>query len=421
MCPAGPTPGYGVRRRCTLLTTRARTTWIVVALVATLAAVAAVAWYLTRPSAAPPPSTGTPTASADPSPSGTPPAPSTPSEDPLAGWTLEEKVGQLFMVGVDVSDPQQASYDAVTQRHVGNVFLAGRSQAGTGPTADLVAGFTSLVSDATTRGTPLFVATDQEGGLVQVLRGPGFSQIPTALDQSRLDPATLQRDAGTWGSELAAAGINLNLAPVMDLVPEGTAAQNPPVGYFDRSYGFTPEDVTSHANAFSAGMSGASVDVTIKHFPGLGRVTANTDTTADVTDDVTTRDDPSVAVFASGIEAGAAFVMTSTAVYTQIDPTLPAAFSPVVVDGMLRGDLAFDGVVITDDVSAAEQVQRWSPADRAVLTIEAGGDMVLASADPGVVAEMVDAVVAKAVDDPAFAAKVDAAAQRVLAAKERLG
>lgn len=403
------------------MTPRARTVWIVVALVSALAAVAAVAWYLTRPAPAPSPTpSGAPTVAPDPSPTPTPPTPSTPPEDPLAGWSLEQKVGQLFMVGVDVSAPQQTSYDAVSRLHVGNVFLAGRSQEGTGPTADLVAGFTALVSPETTNGTPLFVATDQEGGYVQVLRGPGFSQIPTALDQAGLDPSALRADATTWGAELAAAGVNLNLAPVMDLVPEATAAQNPPIGYFQRSYGFTPDAVTSHANAFSAGMEASGVDVTIKHFPGLGRVAENTDTDAGVTDDVTTRDDPSVAVFSSGIEAGAAFVMTSTAVYTQIDPSLPAAFSPVVVDGMLREDLGFDGVVITDDVSAAQQVQAWSPAERAVLTIEAGGDMVLASADPGVVEPMVAAVVERASTDPAFAAKVDAAVQRVLAAKERL-
>jgi beta-N-acetylhexosaminidase len=401
---------------------RARTAWVVVAVVTTVAALAAVGWYALRPALSGPAPTPTATSPEAPVPPTAPaPSPSTPPPDPLAGWTLEQKVGQLFMVGVDVRSPQQASYDAVSRLHVGNVFLAGRSQAGTGPTADLVAGFTALVSPDSTRGTPLFVATDQEGGSVQVLRGPGFSDIPTALDQSRLDPATLQRDATTWGSELAAAGVNLNLAPVMDLVPEATAGQNPPVGYFRRSYGFTPDVVTSHANAFSAGMEAAGVDVTIKHFPGLGRVTANTDTTAGVTDDVTTRDDASVQVFASGIEAGAALVMTSTAVYTQIDPGLPAAFSPVVVDGMLRGDLGFDGVVITDDVSAAAQVQPWSAADRAVLTIEAGGDMVLVSADPSVVPEMVGAVVERAAHDDAFAAKVDAAVLRVLAAKERLG
>src|SRR5690606_10383427 len=390
-------------------------------LVSALAAVAAVAWYLTRPAPAPSPTpSGAPTVAPDPSPTPTPPTPSTPPEDPLAGWSLEQKVGQLFMVGVDVSAPQQTSYDAVSRLHVGNVFLAGRSQEGTGPTADLVAGFTALVSPETTNGTPLFVATDQEGGYVQVLRGPGFSQIPTALDQAGLDPSALRADATTWGAELAAAGVNLNLAPVMDLVPEATAAQNPPIGYFQRSYGFTPDAVTSHANAFSAGMEASGVDVMIKHFPGLGRVAENTDTDAGVTDDVTTRDDPSVAVFASGIEAGAAFVRTSPAVYTQIAPSLPAAFSPVVVDGMLREDLGFDGVVITDDVSAAQQVQAWSPAERAVLTIEAGGDMVLASADPGVVEPIVAAVAERASTDTAFAANADAAVQRVLAAKERL-
>ncbi|WP_435737429.1 glycoside hydrolase family 3 N-terminal domain-containing protein [Cellulosimicrobium sp. PMB13] len=404
------------------MSSRARAVWVAVALVATAAAIAAVVWYVLRPDTGASSPTPGATSAGAPAPSGTPtaPTPTTPAPDPLAGWTLEQKVGQLLMVGVDVRSPQQVSYDAVARRHVGNVFLAGRSQAGTGPTADLVAGFTVLVSEETTQGTPLFVATDQEGGYVQVLRGAGFSQIPTALDQSRLGPAALEDQAATWGSELAAAGVNLNLAPVMDLVPERSAAQNPPIGYYDRAYGFTADSVVSHANAFSAGMEASGVDVTIKHFPGLGRVTANTDTDAGVTDDVTTRDDPSVAVFASGIEAGAAFVMTSTAVYTRIDPERPAAFSPVVVDGMLRGDLGFDGVVITDDVSAAAQVQAWSPAERAVLTIEAGGDMVLASADPSVVAEMADALVERASSDPAFAAKVDAAVERVLAAKARL-
>ncbi|MCB7136010.1 glycoside hydrolase family 3 N-terminal domain-containing protein [Cellulosimicrobium marinum] len=406
------------------MTARARSTWIVVALVATAAALAAVAWFALRPDTAPTPPATTP---GDPAPSSTapssptPPTPSSPPPDPLAGWTLEQKVGQLLMVGVDVGAPQQVSYDAVTGHHVGNVFLAGRSEAGVAATRDLVDGFTRLVSPETTQDTPLVVATDQEGGYVQVLRGPGFSQIPTALAQSGRDPAALREDATGWGAELAEAGITLNLAPVMDLVPEQSAAQNPPIGYVERAYGYTPETVTSHATAFSAGMEASGVDVTIKHFPGLGRVTRNTDTDAGVTDDVTTRDDPSVEVFAAGIDAGAAFVMTSTAVYTRIDPDLPAAFSPVVVEGMLRDDLGFEGVVLTDDVSAAAQVQPWTPAERAVLTVEAGGDMVLASADPTVVAEMADALVERASGDPAFAAKVDAAVLRVLAAKERLG
>lgn len=375
-------------------------------------------------SPSPSPSTPGPTASASPSASPATSPPPTPEptgsperpDDVLAGWSLEQRVGQLLMVGVSVSDPAPVSADAIRDKHVGNVFLHGRSTAGVEATRELVDEYTSLVSRRSTHGTPLLVATDQEGGLVQVLRGPGFSEIPKATEQATWKPATLRERAQGWGDELAAAGVNLNLAPVMDLV-DGPPADNPPIGYFGRNYGDTPTSVVRSANAFSAGQRAAGVETVIKHFPGLGRVTENTDTEARVTDDVTTRDDAAVRVFARGIDAGARYVMMSSAVYEKIDPDAPAPFSPVVVEDVLRGDLGFDGVVMTDDVSAAAQVQDRSPGERAVDAVDAGVDLVLASADPSVVPAMADALVARARKDPAFAKKVDASARRVLAAK----
>ncbi|MFC8598761.1 glycoside hydrolase family 3 N-terminal domain-containing protein [Isoptericola sp. NPDC057191] len=371
------------------------------------------------PTSSPAP-TGTTAGTTTPSPAPSSTGPSEPADDPLAGWTWEQKAGQLIMVGVSVSDPAAVSAEAIRDKHVGNLFLHGRSTAGVAATRELVDEYTALVSRRSTHGTPLLVATDQEGGKVQVLRGPGFSDIPEATEQATWSPATLRRRARGWGDELAAAGVNLNLAPVMDLVDEADAADNPPVGAFQRNYGFTPQTVVSSANAFSAGQRAAGVEPVIKHFPGLGRVTTNTDTTTHVTDDVTTRDSDSVRVFARGIDAGARYVMMSTAVYDRIDPDAPAAFSPVVVDGLLRGELGFDGVVMTDDLSAAAQVQGWSPGRRAVDAVDAGVDLVLASADPSVAPAMADALVAKARTDPAFAKKVDAAARRVLAAKAGL-
>lgn len=359
---------------------------------------------------------GTPSSLVPPSAPPTAPPSPTPSADPLAGWTLEQEVGQLFMVGVDVHSQQDASWAAVRDRHVGNVFVAGRSQADTRAVRALVESFTDLVGPTTTRSTPMLVATDQEGGAVQVLQGPGFSRIPSAVEQGRMDPASLQASARTWGAELSAAGITVDLAPVMDLV-DGDPAANPPIGAWDRQFGSTPDRVATSANAFSRGMRQSGVAVAIKHFPGLGRVTGNTDTTAGVTDTVTTRDDASVGVFARGIDDGAEMVMMSTAVYQRIDPDAPAAFSPVVVGDVLRGDLGFEGVVITDDVSAAAQVQAWTPGERAVRAIDAGCDIVLASASPEQVGAMVDAVVSRARQDPAFAAEVHASALRVLALK----
>jgi beta-N-acetylhexosaminidase len=343
------------------------------------------------------------------------PTPTPTPTDPLAGMTLQQKVGQLFMVGTQATTADPTTVKAVTSLHVGNVFLAGRSHAGTAATAGIVKQFTALATPDATAGLPLFVGTDQEGGEVQVLNGPGFDDMPSAVQQGTMAPDALKADATRWGSQLKASGVNMNLAPVVDLLPSPQfAPQNPPIGGFDRQYGYTPEAITSHADAFRGGMDTSGVVPVIKHFPGLGNVTENTDTNSGVTDTVTTATSPSVGVFKTEIEHDARAVMVSTAIYTQLDPSAPAAFSSKIVTGLLRGTLGFTGVVMTDDLSAAQQVASWSPGDRAVLAIEAGVDIVLVSAVPSMAAPMVNAVVAKAQSDPAFAKLVDAAARRVV-------
>ncbi|MBN9195415.1 MAG: glycoside hydrolase family 3 protein, partial [Microbacterium sp.] len=126
---------------------------------------------------------------------------------------------------------------------------------------------------------------------------------------------------------------------------------------------------------------------------------------------------PDVQVYRSLTAGGPGIVMVSTAVYEKIDGSAPAAFSPTVVTQLLRGSLGYDGVVITDDLSAAASVAKWTPAQRATLAIDAGVDIVLVSSSPQQLPEMYAAVLAKAQADPAFAAKVDAAARRVVTAK----
>ena len=364
-------------------------------------------------------STSSSSATAEPSPSPTsPPVPSTtPTQDPLAGWTLAEEVGQIVMVGVTTSAPQRSSHDLVASAHVGNVFLQGRTSAGRARVAALVRWFTDQVPSGATHGAPMIVATDQEGGLVQTLAGDGFSTIPSALDQGRMTPAALRAAAAGWGAELADVGVTLDLAPVVDVPTEAGADDNAPIGRLGRAYGFTAPDVVSHADAFTDGLASAGVAVAPKHFPGLGRVTGNTDSTAGVTDDVTDAASDQVAVFRHEVARGARFVMVGTASYARLDPGIPAAFSAKIVDGLLRQQLGFDGVVVTDDLSAAAQVAAWTPGERAVMAVEAGCDVVLASKDPSVLPAMVQALLDKARADPAFAATVQRAARRVLAAK----
>jgi beta-N-acetylhexosaminidase len=348
------------------------------------------------------------------------PSPS-PTFDPIADLTLAQRVGQLFMVGTTASAPGQVTLDAISQRHVGSVFLSGRSTAGVPATAAVVSTFTSLVNQSTTGGQPLLVATDQEGGYVQVLQGTGFSRIPSGLEQGEMPTGQLQTSAQAWGAQLRAAGVNMNLAPVVDLVDSArAAAANPPIGVFHREFGFDVATIESHADAFRAGMSSSGVATVIKHFPGLGDVSANTDTSTGVTDTRIGPDDPSVAIYRSEIAAGARCIMVSSAVYTRIDGSAPAIFSPTVVGSLLRDQLGFRGLVMSDDLSAARQVAAWSPADRAILAIQAGADIVLVSADPTVAPQMVDAVLAKAQSDAAFAKLVDSAARRVVALKSEL-
>jgi beta-N-acetylhexosaminidase len=339
----------------------------------------------------------------------------------LAHMTLEQRVGQLFMVGTPATYASSSTRRAITTYHVGNIILTGRSYAGTQATAKVTAALQARAGAAATYGVPLFIGTDQEGGSVQVLQGTGFSSIPRALTQGTWSTATLRSRATSWGRQLRSAGVNVNLAPVLDTVPSAAAAlKNPPIGYYHREYGYTTARVSSRGWSFAAGMATAGVSATAKHFPGLGRVSANPDTSSRVTDRVTVRHDAYLAPFATAVHNGVPFLMVSTAYYHRIDPYHPAAFSPTIVGGMVRGDLGFKGVVISDDLGNAKQVAAWSPGSRALRFVIAGGDMVL-TVNPTLLPAMYDAVLARARSSAAFRSKVNAAALRVLTAKQHAG
>jgi beta-N-acetylhexosaminidase len=265
------------------------------------------------------------------------------------------------------------------------------------------------------------VACDQEGGLVQTLNGPGFALLPSAVEQGRLPAAQLAGLADGMGAALHSAGITLDLAPVADVVPAGTQAGNAPIGAFDREYGSTAAQVRAAAGTVVAGLAASHVTATLKHFPGLGLVTANTDTTAGVTDPVTTAGDDQVSLFGALAAAPAQpMVMVSLAIYGRIDAGQPAAFSAAVITSLLRGRLHYAGPVMSDDLGNARAVAAVSPGDRAVRFLGAGGTLVLTVA-PGLLEPMIDAVTARAASDPAFARQIDAAVRTDLLAKARAG
>ncbi|HSF99103.1 MAG TPA: glycoside hydrolase family 3 N-terminal domain-containing protein [Ornithinibacter sp.] len=380
---------------------------------------------------------GTPSpASTSPAPSAASPAPSasaSPSASATAASTSpaacvsstvdalsqEQRLGQLLMVGFDTNAALDSLDDLVADEHVGNVIYLGGWE-GAQKVTRTSTHLQGLVSPEATGGVGLLIAADQEGGEVHQLRGDGFTRPPTASKQAQMDPAELTRAATTWAKELKAAGVNVNLAPVTDTVPKEIGRANQPIGRWGRQYGSTPESVSRSATAFLQGMLDGGIEGTVKHFPGLGRVRNNTDfSSTGITDSVATKDDPFLQPFADGIEAGAGLVMMASARYPKLDDENPAMFSEKIVTGLLREQLGYEGVVITDDVNA-EALKDVSPGDRAVRHIAAGGDIVLtgAASDAEV---MLDALAAEAGSDAGFAATVDASVERVLALKERMG
>ena len=336
----------------------------------------------------------------------------------LAQMTLQQKVGQLFMVAAGATGASAATMYVLRNYHVGNVYLAGRSYAGVNATAAVVAAMSRTVSAATTNNEYLLMATDQEGGYVQVLNGPGFSSIPTALAQGGLSPAVLKADATNWGNQLRWAGINVDLAPVLDTVTAAFAPYNAPIGYFEREYGYTPAAVSSKGNAFLAGIKAGYVAPTAKHFPGLGRVRGNTDVTANVHDTQTTINDPNLLPFRTAIAGGVRYIMVSSAYYDRIDarPGKIAPFSNIIMGTMLRTQLHFTGAIVSDDLCSAAQLSPWSWPVRAQNFFNAGGTMLLC-ANPSAIPYMYNGVLSLAQSSPAFLAKINAAALTLLKVK----
>lgn len=328
-----------------------------------------------------------------------------------------EQAGQLIMAGTPLTSADNVT-SVMRRNHLGSVFLHGRSSRSAAGLKQEINRLPDMTAGKATI-KPL-VSIDQEGGLVQSLRGGQWGTIASARGQGTWSAAKLAEVTGAWAKDLARAGVTMDLAPVADTVPSGTESRNAPIGKYGREYGSDSTRVTADIATVTKAIKSAGVIATVKHFPGLGRVTGNTDTTRGVTDTRTTADDAYLQPFQAGIDAGAGAVMISSAIYTQIDPDRQAVFSSKVITDLLRRQMGYQGVVMTDDVGAAKAVSNVSPGDRAVRFIEAGGDLVL-TVKPDLARSMMTAVATRALRDKNFHAQVEASVRRVLTLKQEAG
>jgi beta-N-acetylhexosaminidase len=267
--------------------------------------------------------------------------------------------------------------------------------------------------------SPLLLMTDQEGGLVRRLPGAP-AQSEKQIGESA-NPAAAASQAGTGaGQNLAGVGMNVNLAPVLDVYYKSGNF----IDQYQRSYSSKASVVTSCGQAFITAQQKTGVAATAKHFPGLGSATEAQDTDAGpVTLPVSlaslrAKDE---APYPAAITAGVRLIMVSWAIYPALDAVFPAGLSPAVVQGELRGHLGYQGVTITDAIEAGALTAFGSSAQRAVLAAQAGMDLLLCSARDVSQGQAVTSALASALDggqlDPA---NFNAAVQRVTALRNSL-
>jgi beta-N-acetylhexosaminidase len=261
---------------------------------------------------------------------------------------------------------------------------------------------------------PLLLMTDQEGG--EVRRLPGAPALSEKQIGESSDPALEASQAGTGaGQNLAGVGMNVNLAPVLDVYYKSGNF----IDEYQRSYSNNAPVVTECGQAFITAQQQAGVAATAKHFPGLGSATKSQDTdTGPVTLTVSLsglRGKDEVP-YPPAIAAGVKLIMVSWAIYPALDATYPAGLSTAWVQGELRGRLGFGGVTITDAIEAGALTSFGSYGQRGVLAAQAGMDLLLCSAQDPAEGQDVTSALASALDGGQLSSTAfDAAVQRVTA------
>jgi beta-N-acetylhexosaminidase len=329
----------------------------------------------------------------------------------MAAMSLDDKLGQLFLANFVGSDYPPNDAGMIERNHTGGAIMYSRSLLTQQQTLAMIGQAQSHAS------IPLFMSIDQEGGGVDRLKditGPHPSARTIALSKST-DYARQQ--GALTGSQMKALGLNLNFAPDVDV----QVVDGPDLG--SRNFGTDPQTVTTYAGAYLTGLQSTGVVGCLKHFPGLGASTIDAHEGLPIIDRTRPQIDavelvPYRALIATG---QVQCVMTTDLLMTAIDPTLPAELSPAIIDGVLRHDLGFDGVVVTDALYMSGIAQQYSMPEAGVLSILAGCDVLEGPSNPASVGAMITALKNALSSGRLTQARIDLSVRRVLVLKMRMG
>jgi beta-N-acetylhexosaminidase len=284
-----------------------------------------------------------------------------------AGPTTGQLVGQLVFVRMPGTTPTASFLARISRGEIGGVVLYGDNYGSAGP-AELV---NELRQAAASGGQPrLLIGIDQEGGDVRRLPGP-----PTRSPQQMTTTSVARAQGRATAYSLRGYGIDVDFAPVLDIGRGGFITS--------RTFGSTPSDVAFRGTAFAHGLALGGVIASGKHFPGLGYAATNTDRAQTIVHATAPQLEADLLPYRKAIAAGLPMVMVSTAIYPSLGVNVPAACAKRIVTGLLRQELGFHGVVVTDALATPNVNAYWPTTTAAVKAIGAGVDMVIAGGGTG--------------------------------------
>ncbi len=335
--------------------------------------------------------------------------------------TLEERVGQMFMVTLWGPTLSTSSRRFIATYAPGGVVLFG-SNAGQPWSVAALTNDIQQSAAASGAGIPMFIAIDQEGGITaRLVPDDGYTGFPVSqVITATGTPATAYAIGQALAEELRAVGVNMNLAPVADLE---TNRDNPVIAR--RAFGSDPEQVAAMIAAFVAGTQDAGVIATAKHFPGHGDTTQDSHTTLPVvTHPLERLRDVELVPFAAAIDADVGAVMVAHIWFPELEPIerRPASLSSSIVTGLLREGMGYTGLIVTDAIGMDAIDRNYGYGEASILAIQAGVDLIAfgtvgMKAQQATIEAVVEAVRAGDISE----ARIDASTRRILEAKARFG
>lgn len=345
-------------------------------------------------------------------------------EQILEDMTLEEKVGQMFMVNIYGKAIGERATEFIQQQHPGAVAIFGYNT-DLEPASATAAFINQIQEVSTTSGAeiPMIIATDQEGGRVRrLVNDVTFFPDPLAFGATTTDEA-IERVGFALGSEMRAMGINMNLAPVADLHTREDMLNQYRVMH-RRTFGDDPDRVGQQVAAYSLGLAEAGVIGVIKHYPGHGGAADSHAGLPAIELDAETALAVPLRTFEVAVQNGVQAVMVGHLYYKELEPVenLPASLSPTLL-GILRDDFGFDGVIMTDAMDMGALMDNYYVPDAALMFVQAGGDLFVAG--PYLTWDMQRAAMQRLIDavhnGELEESRIDESVRRILLLKARYG